>query len=379
MQYFFELGGGQDLISIILNIALFIIIFISFFFSQKIQAWKSARNLTNALKLLSEWRDICKKSLVEKCAEFSKDIMTTKEITSKINEILNFVTIMPTELDPPIIPRLTMILEQREDRFSDLIREIAPQANNHQLRNLVNLTEALNSINGFYLQVRHFLELGRKTHSVLLLMNIEMQLSTIMETAKAFVLATESFLNGTPIGDSIGPLSIAYFIREINNGNSVEYSEIAQDTILQKSTFEGRELLMIRAKGPGGFTGRPGTAINKLIQQYGSAIKLVITIDANLKLEGEKTGAVAFGVGAAVGGIGVEKFKIEDSLIPQNTKLEAIIVKASLDESITTMKKEIFDSLPAISKLIKREIRKHTVENDKVILAGIGNTIGIEI
>ena len=379
MHYFFEIGGGQDLISVILNIALFIIIFISFFFSQKIQAWRSARNLTNALKLLSEWRDICKKSLEDKCAEFSKGIMTSKEITAKINEILNFVTIMPTELDPPIIPRLTMILEQREDRFSDLIREIAPQANVHQLKNLVNATEALNLINGFYLQIRHFLELGRKTRSMLLLLNIEMQLTTIMETSKAFVLATESFLNGTPIGDSIGPLSIAYLVRELNNGNTVESREIAQDTILQQMSFEGRDLLLIRARGPGGFTGRPGTAITKLIEQYGSEIKLVLTVDANLKLEGEKTGSVAFGVGAAMGGVGVEKYKIESSIIPQNTKLEAIIVKVSLDESITTMRKEIFDSLPNISKILKREIRKNTAEHDKVIIAGIGNTIGIEL
>ena len=111
----------------------------------------------------------------------------------------------------------------------------------------------------------------------------------------------------------------------------------------------------------------------------GSQIKLVITVDAGIKLEGEKTGAVAFGVGAAVGGVGVEKFKIESAIVPSNTKLEAIIVKQSLDESITTMRKEIFDSIPSIFKILKREIRKHTVENDKVIIAGIGNSVGIEI
>lgn len=379
MQYFFEIGEGQDLISVILNIALFLIIFISLLFSQKIQAWRSARNLTNALKLLAEWKDVCRKKLVEKCSEFSKGILTDKEIDTRINDILSFVTIMPTELDPPIVPRLTILLEQREDRFTDLIQEIAINATPHQLRNLVNATESLSSINGFYLQIRHFLELGRKTNSVLLLMNIEMQLTTIIETAKAFVLAIDAFLKGTPVGDSIGPLTIATLIREENEGKTVEAVEVHQDTICQTIKFENRELILIRAKGPGGYTGRIGSAIENKLKELGSQIKLVITVDAGIKLEGEKTGAVAFGVGAAVGGVGVEKFKIESAIVPSNTKLEAIIVKQSLDESITTMRKEIFDSIPSIFKILKREIRKHTVENDKVIIAGIGNSVGIEI
>jgi hypothetical protein len=59
--------------------------------------------------------------------------------------------------------------------------------------------------------------------------------------------------------------------------------------------------------------------------------------------------------------------------------LEAIVVKQSLDEAIITMKKEINDSVPSILKILKREIRKNSNENDCVIIAGIGNTIGVGI
>ena len=37
-------------------------------------------------------------------------------------------------------------------------------------------------------------------------------------------------------------------------------------------------------------------------------------IDAALKMEGDKTGSVVIGVGAAIGGIGVEKYKIEQQI-----------------------------------------------------------------
>ena len=37
---------------------------------------------------------------------------------------------------------------------------------------------------------------------------------------------------------------------------------------------------------------------------------MIITIDAALKLEGEDTGEVAEGIGAAIGGPGIERYKI---------------------------------------------------------------------
>ncbi len=63
-------------------------------------------------------------------------------------------------------------------------------------------------------------------------------------------------------------------------------------------------------------------------------------IDAALKLEGVKTGAIGEGVGSAVGGIGVEKYQIEDVATEFSIPIFAIIVKQSVQDTITVMKRD---------------------------------------
>ena len=47
-------------------------------------------------------------------------------------------------------------------------------------------------------------------------------------------------------------------------------------------------------------------------------------IDAALKLEGEKTGDIAEGIGVAIGGIGVEKFRIEAQTVKAGVPMYAV-------------------------------------------------------
>ena len=100
-------------------------------------------------------------------------------------------------------------------------------------------------------------------------------------------------------------------------------------------------------------------------------------IDAALKLEGEKTGEVAEGIGAAIGGIGVDKFKIEEAATNSNLPVYAIVVKQSLVEAISLMTKEIAESVDTVHDIINRIIEERTNPNDKIIIVGVGNTIGV--
>jgi hypothetical protein len=102
-------------------------------------------------------------------------------------------------------------------------------------------------------------------------------------------------------------------------------------------------------------------------------------IDAGLKLEGEKTGSVAIGVGAAIGGIGIEKFYIEESSTEKAVPIDALICKQSLEDAITTMSKSITESVPKLVEKIKQAILQRTEKGAKIIVAGIGNTIGVGI
>ena len=100
-------------------------------------------------------------------------------------------------------------------------------------------------------------------------------------------------------------------------------------------------------------------------------------IDAALKLEGEKPGEVAEGVGAAIGGPGVEQFKIEEAIVKHKIPLNAVIVKQDLGDAVSPMRKEIFEAADPVIERIKRLILERTKEGDNIIIAGIGNTIGI--
>ena len=172
---------------------------------------------------------------------------------------------------------------------------------------------------------------------------------------------------------------VQYLCRATFEDLPQESIDVAKDTICQEVTFEDRTVYVVRAKGPGGTVGKPGTAIKKLIEEHGDSISRIIMIDAGLKLAGDKTGSIAVGVGAAIGGIGVEKFYIEESSTSKAIPIDALICKQSLEDAITTMKRAITKSVPQIAEKIKMAIRKRTEKGTKVIVAGIGNTIGVGI
>ena len=366
--------------SYLFNILWFILIFISMFFGTKVQAFRSARTITTALEELKKWDAETRATTVRKLKQYSDKNLTIKDLERKLDIFLNYVSISPTGLDPAgIIPKIEHVMDVREDRWMEEVKSIAVNANNTQLHNLENLLEAAMAVNQVYRILRHYLLLGKKMKSYLILMQVEMQLSIIKSMAKAYVAAASAFEEGSPIGDSLGPMVTASLIRDITQSDTIAFDDIAYETISQEITFEGRKLFIVRAKGPGGTVGKPGEAIKKIINNDPTAVKLVIMIDAGLKMEGDKTGSVIIGVGAAIGGIGVEKYKIEGASTEHHIPIDAIICRQSLQDAITTMKNPIAKSVPKIVDIVKDMIRKRVKEGETVIVAGIGNTIGIGI
>ncbi len=297
----------------------------------------------------------------------------------QIEDVITFITISPVSLDPyGIVPKFDHIVDVRDDRFKEEVEILAPNADSVQRSNLENLLEATMAIDFIYRLIRHYLILGKKSKSMILLLQISYQLGLIMSMAKAYYHAAKAFSEGSPIGDGLGPLVAASFIRDVGNGE-VSANELVKETIVQELDFEGRAIYIVRAKGPGGTVGKPGKAIKMLVDQYGKEISRIIMIDAGLKLTGDKTGSIAIGVGAAIGGIGIEKYFIEESTTTESIPIDALICKQSLEDAITTMKRPITQSVPKFVEKIKMGIRKRTEKGSKVIIAGIGNTIGIGV
>jgi hypothetical protein len=216
--------------------------------------------------------------------------------------------------------------------------------------------------------VRHYVELVRKTKSMQIAMIVQMQLPLIERMAKGMFRGTIALSKGHPIGDALGPLVVANLIGK----NKVQ--KIGDDIVMTKIILDAREVFVLKATGPGGRIGRPGKAVEKVITR--NKIAKIITVDAAAKLEGEKTGSLAEGVGVAMGGPGVERTYIENIVTKKGIPLDSIIVKMSQEEAIMPMRKAIKDSLPEVRKSIKRSLER-TKRGDKVILVGVGNTSGV--
>ena len=371
-----------DPLGLIFNLLWFALIFVSMFYGTKLQAWRSAREIETGLEKLKKWNDECKQILLSNFKKYTDKKETEKDLMLRLENFLTFIAITPVSLDPyGIIPKIDHIINVRDERFKEEIASLAPnvEPGTKEAQNLENILEAAMAVDYVYRLVKHFLILGKKSKSYIILMQISMQMTMILAMSKSYYHATKSFAEGSPIGDALGPLVAGSFVRDVSNSDDIEAIDIAKDTIVQEVAFEDRIIYVVRAKGPGGTVGKPGTAIKKLIEEHGDSISRIIMIDAGLKFSGDKTGSIAIGVGAAIGGIGVEKFYIEESSSKKAIPIDAVICRQSLENAITTMARPITKSVHPIVENIKMGIRKRTEKGAKIIVAGIGNTIGVGI
>ena len=192
-----------------------------------------------------------------------------------------------------------------------------------------------------------------------------------MELANALKETTSSLVSAQPIGDGLGPLVASRFMA------GAQKQQIARDTVLSKTAYKGRTLYVVKAEGPMGWVGEPDVAIRKVVEEMKVELSAIIMADAALKLEGEKSGEMIEGMGAAIGGIGTEKFGIEEVAVRHSIPIYAILVKESQAEALTPMRKEIAEASQSVADAITRVIEERTKEGESVLFAGIGNTLGI--
>ncbi|MFX1498489.1 MAG: DUF1512 family protein [Promethearchaeota archaeon] len=377
-----QFGTQLDPLSLVIQILWFVLIFVSIFYGTRIQAWRSQKEIESGLAKLKEWDDECKQLLLTNVKKYADKKETDKDLMLKIEDFLTFIAITPVSLDPfGIVPKIDHVIDVRDNRFEEEVSTLAPNVikGSADSQNMENLFEAVMAVDYVYRLVKHFLILGKKTKSYILLVQISMQMNLITAMAKSYYHAAKAFSEGSPIGDALGPLVAGNFVRNITERDDVQAEEIAKDTIVQEINFEDRLVYVVRAKGPGGTVGKPGTAIKKIVEEHGDNISRIIMIDAGLKLSGDKTGSIVVGVGAAIGGIGVEKYYIEDSSTKKAIPIDALVCRESLEDAITTMRRSITQSVPNLVEKVKMAIRKRTEKGTKVIVAGIGNTIGIGV
>ena len=360
--------GGINLGTVV-NYAYYILMFVFIFYGGRIQSRLSLNSIGKSVGRLESMRDKARKEVVD---YFKVKGSPGGDVGEKVDRFLDYVTIMPVGMDPAgIVGKIEHTADTSDDRARAEIKGIIGGGDSVALSVAQNMLELASGLNAIHKVVRHYYLLGKKSGSPMTLMQLQMTLPQIMEQANAMSKAMDSVKTGSPIGDGVGPLVASKFL-----GDAPKQS-VAKDTVVGTTVFEGRTLYVLKAEGPMGYVGQPGVAIKRLVEEMNVPLRAIIMVDAAAKMEGEQTGEVAEGVGAAIGGLGVEKFQIEEVATKHKIPVYAVLVKEGDLDVMATMKKEIVEGAEKAVGLVKRIIQERTNDGDSVLLAGIGNTLGV--
>jgi len=359
---------GFDLNSIFYLMSL--VLFIAYgLYAPRIQVWFALNEIGRGLSRLRGMKDRARKETIDYLTTTAK---APSDPTERVDQFLDYITIMPVDIDPNgIVGKIDHVVTTRDDRVRNEVGAIVGDKNPVTISVCENLLEAATALNTIHKIVRHFYLLGKKTNSYFMLVQLQMLMPLIIQEADALVNAVDTFKLAQPVGDGIGPVIASRFMV------GRDKTPIAKDTVMAINEYKGRKLYVIKAEGPMAYVGQPGVGIRHVIEEMGVKPSAIIMIDAALKLEGEKTGEIAEGVGAAIGGIGVEKFQIEEVAAKHKIPIYAVLIKQSILEAITAMRKEIAEATDKVVTLLNRVIEEKTKEGDDVLIAGIGNSLGV--
>ncbi|MCE4621598.1 MAG: DUF1512 domain-containing protein [Desulfurococcales archaeon] len=356
-------------ISQLLFLLLFVMIFLGFNQRFQVYVWKG--DIKQKLMIIER--------IALESREKTREFMIRhkgRNVDEVLKKVMDFFLIEPVSIEPTdIIKRLDHLFSVRRHRFKDIFREAMPEADDITRSKAETAAEISGALNYIVKVIKHILILEEKTRNWILVMQLQMLMPLILRVAESLRRALDDFLKGVPIGDGAGPMVASMLL---SNGDS--WREIVEDTVVAETTLEDRRVFIVKAKGPGSNVGRPGLATEKLVEGLiagGAKPSMIITVDAALKLESEETGEVAEGVGAAIGDPGPEKIRFERLASKHGIPLRAVIIKMSQEEAISGMTKKIYEGTRRAYEIVKDLILRETKPGDIVIVAGIGNTVGI--
>ena len=364
LDEFFGMGDDSNPLMMLIWI-LPIILFV--FYGQRIQLIITSGDIKKKLGQLEQFRNDSRSALIE---YIKKDLAVKDDITQKLDRIFDYFTIMPIDTDPNgIIPKIHRLIRSREDTTRKQIQSLLSEIDTMEITKIQNLLEIVTYLQLLHRIVRHLFLTAKKQNNYPLILPLQMMLPFIMEQAEALKDAVPAFKLGQPIGDGIGPLVVGEMMLDTKK-QKAEF-----ETVYSESKFEGRKLILLKAEGPFATVGRPAEAAEFLVEKYKP--DTIVMIDAALKLEGEDSGTVSQGFGAAIGGIGTDRFKIEELATKFDIPIFSIVVKQSVKEAITLMKKEIANKTENVKSQVHEMITDNTVNDQTVLVIGVGNTLGV--
>ncbi|MFP3950939.1 MAG: DUF1512 family protein [Candidatus Bathyarchaeia archaeon] len=364
-----QLFQPDNEIGVIIQTLFSVAFIIYLFYAQRIQGMTMLRQIEGTLRKVKHLRDESRRTAIDTVKNIGKP---ERDPTPMVERFMEHFMIQPVDMDPAgVVGKLGQLLNVRENTFKSEVKMMAPEATDDQVNTLENLLEVALALNIYYKVIRHFYIMGKKTMNIYIIMQIHMILPLLLREIEAHTAALQAFKDGMPIGDSVGAIVAAKLI------HGHEYSEVADEMIAAEVPFDGRTMIVAKARGPGGSVGKPGDAIRNLLDKNEGNVRMVITVDAAGKLEGEATGAIAEGIGAAIGGAGVEKYKIEEVANEYKVPLYAVAIKQGIEHVISPIVEDLIDATDKAIESVHRLIHEYSDEGDIILVAGIGNTVGV--
>jgi hypothetical protein len=352
-----------------------------FFFQDYVMIWRYAYTvgsfLTNLNRLITNNVNLVINHVDQLLRSNGSPKNVNKDAIEKtIKDLMDFVVIEPVNAEPTGLMRtLKLLVTTYNDRLEDSIRSLLPSIERTLVQNVVDAVDGLRELNFIYKVIMHYYRLSNKYRNPYLMMQVYMLLPILREYVNALNGAISTFLKGQPVGDAAGPLTVYRFMRGCSSVEEIGHN--VKDTYIGLCNFEGRRVYVVKARGPGGTVGNLDDGIAYLVERVSVKPRFIITVDAALKLEGEKTGSIAEGVGVAMGGIGVERFNIERIASKYGIPLYAVLIKMSMPEALSAMPKEVEGAVNDAVERVKRAIKEGVGEGEEVILVGVGNTGGV--
>ncbi len=362
----------ENWVYLLINVV-WVLIFVLYLFGfgnyLQVYWWKA--DIKNKLAILNDMANTARNKTIE---FMNKN--KAKDASKTLDRLIDFFAIDPVNIEPTdIINRLRHIVNLRDTKFKQTFEISMPEANDVTRSIASTAAEISSALFLIYKYVQHILLSSDKTKNWYMIMYLSLMMPQIMQIANIYRKALDDFLEGVPVGDGAGPIVAL----KLSNYKT-DWREIDEDTVSTETEYNGRKIILVKAKGPGSTVGRPGEATAKIIKEAlakGEKVSLLITVDAALKFEGEETGSVAEGVGAAIGDPGPEKIMFERIATEYNIPLRAVIVKMGMDEAIMAMDKKILDGTDKAVERVKQIIEEESKPGETVVIAGIGNTSGV--
>lgn len=342
-----------------------IVIFV--FYGQRIQLQITSGEIKKNIGKLKQFKEDSRKELIN---YIKNNFTTTKDPTSKLDRFIDYFTIMPVDMDPGgIIPKVRHVVRSRENITREQVKSLFPNISDLERTKVQTILEIVTSLQLLYKVVNHLYLTAKKQNNYPLILPLQMMIPFIMEEATALNKAVPTIKQGQPIGDGIGPMVVGQMMLKTKK------QKASFETIWSQTEYEGRKLFLMKAEGPSATVGRPGDSLESIISE--NKINMIIMIDASLKLEGEDSGTISQGFGAAIGGIGTDRFQIEEIATQNAIPVFAIVIKESVQDAINLMTKEIAEKAKEVRFQIYEMIIDYASPGETILVIGVGNTIGV--